>query len=102
LSLADIAAQFAGGSGTHVDPYHISTVQKFQESPNHPDKHFVLINDIDVSETTHNKPIRCNLGDHFSGIHINGHIISHGNMALDECGIYRYSAFTVPHFPDLG
>ncbi len=44
-------AQFSGGSGTHLDPYQISTIQQLQEINNHLDKHFVLINDIDAIET---------------------------------------------------
>lgn len=51
LGVNDIIAQFAGGSGSHIDPYQISTLQQLQEVNNHLDKHFVLVNDIDASET---------------------------------------------------
>src|SRR6056297_3272290 len=44
-------AQFAGGTGTETDPYHVSTITELQEIQNHIDKHFIQINDIDASET---------------------------------------------------
>ncbi|WP_421775547.1 GLUG motif-containing protein [Gracilimonas sp.] len=47
----NIYAQFSGGSGTKTDPFQISTLQQLQEVRTYPDKHFLLINDIDASET---------------------------------------------------
>jgi hypothetical protein len=53
LSLATAAnAQYAGGTGTAEDPFQIATAAELNEIGNHPDdweKHFVLVNDIDLS-----------------------------------------------------
>ncbi len=45
--------QFAGGSGTGEDPYQIETVEQLQAIADmvNLDKHFILIADIDASET---------------------------------------------------
>lgn len=42
---------FSGGNGTTTNPYQISTVQDLQKINEYVDKHFILINDIDASET---------------------------------------------------
>jgi uncharacterized repeat protein (TIGR02543 family) len=42
---------FAGGDGSEMYPYEVSTVQQLQAVRNHSDKHFIQINDIDASET---------------------------------------------------
>lgn len=47
----NVAAQFAGGSGTVEDPYQVSTVEHLQAISDYPDKHFILVNDINASET---------------------------------------------------
>ena len=47
----NLFAQFSGGSGTITDPFQISTPQQLQEVRNYPDKHFILINDINARET---------------------------------------------------
>ncbi len=44
-------ASFAGGTGYSNDPYKISTVDQLQDMKNYMSKHFILINDIDASET---------------------------------------------------
>ena len=44
-------AQFAGGSGTFDDPFQIATVEQLQSVNSHLGDHFILINDIDASET---------------------------------------------------
>lgn len=44
-------AQFAGGEGTESDPYQIVDVDQLQEMQNYLEQHFVLIADIDASET---------------------------------------------------
>ena len=51
FTVSSSQAQFAGGLGTEVDPYHVSTVEQLQEMRNHLDKHFIQIADIDASET---------------------------------------------------
>jgi hypothetical protein len=43
---------FSGeGSGTEYDPYQITDVEQLQEMENELDAHYILINDIDASET---------------------------------------------------
>ncbi|WP_158607304.1 T9SS type A sorting domain-containing protein [Rhodohalobacter sp. SW132] len=44
-------SQFAGGSGTEVDPYQIETVEQLQEIKNHLNSHFIQIADINASKT---------------------------------------------------
>lgn len=43
----------SGGNGTKEDPYHIENVEQLQAIRHHLDKHFILIADIDASETVH-------------------------------------------------
>ena len=43
---------FSGnGSGTEEDPYQISTVEQLQEMNDDLSAHYILMNDIDASET---------------------------------------------------
>ena len=45
------AFEFAGGTGEPNDPYQIATAQQLlqiNEDPNLADRHFVLVNDIDL------------------------------------------------------
>lgn len=51
LFTGDLQAQFSGGSGTSDDPYRISTLTELQSVEDHLNKHFVLLNDIDASES---------------------------------------------------
>lgn len=51
LLTGEVLGQFAGGSGTASNPFQIAEAKHLQEMQNHPDKHFVLLNDIDASET---------------------------------------------------
>ena len=50
--ISSAQAQFAGGSGTEEDPWHVRTLQQLQTigDEKHLDKHFLLVNDIDASE----------------------------------------------------
>ena len=43
------AVSFVGGVGSEDEPFQISTAEQLNEIRNHLDKHFVLINDIDLS-----------------------------------------------------
>ena len=43
--------QFRSGDGTLNDPFEISNITELQNIKNHPTSHFVLVNDIDASET---------------------------------------------------
>ncbi len=45
-------ASFAGGDGTVGDPYQISDVDQLQEMEADLDAHYILINDIDASDTS--------------------------------------------------
>lgn len=45
------ATGFAGGSGTSSDPYQISTCQELQDMENDDQAHYILVNDIDCSDT---------------------------------------------------
>ncbi len=45
------AAAFEGGSGTESDPYQIANVDQLQAMENDLDAHYVLVDDIDASET---------------------------------------------------
>jgi hypothetical protein len=59
LSL-DTALSFSGnGSGTEDDPYQITNVYELQEMNDELDAHYILMNDIDASETR-----EWNVGDH--------------------------------------
>lgn len=43
---------FSGnGSGTEADPYQITTVEQLQEMNDELDAHYILMNDIDASDT---------------------------------------------------
>jgi hypothetical protein len=44
-------AQFAGGDGTLANPYQISNVTQLQAMRDHLNSHFILINNIDATET---------------------------------------------------
>ena len=44
--------EFAGGSGTEVDPYLISTVDHLYNIRNHLSAHYEMINDIDLTKAT--------------------------------------------------
>lgn len=45
---------FAGGSGTEADPYQISTPTQLDSVRHYLDKHFILINDIDLDVAPYN------------------------------------------------
>ncbi len=47
------SAQFAGGSGSVVDPWKISTIEQLNKVRNYPDSNFILLNDLDFSGTTY-------------------------------------------------
>jgi hypothetical protein len=52
LSASYTLFSFSGnGSGTESDPYQITTVEQLQEMNNDLDAHYILMNDIDASET---------------------------------------------------
>lgn len=56
-------ASFAGGSGTEDDPYQVSTPEQLNEVRKYWDKHFIQINDIDMTAATAEGGICWNDGD---------------------------------------
>lgn len=46
------ASYFEGGNGTPSDPYQISTIEQLQSIQDHYEEHFILVNDIDATETS--------------------------------------------------
>ena len=52
ISLTSSDSVFAGGSGTEDDPYQVSTPEQLNEVRNYLDKHFVQINNIDMTAAT--------------------------------------------------
>lgn len=47
----EYTSSFAGGTGTESDPYQISDVYELQKMNLDPNAHYILINDIDASDT---------------------------------------------------
>ncbi|MDG5767242.1 T9SS type A sorting domain-containing protein [Balneolales bacterium ANBcel1] len=78
LSSAQANAEFAAGSGTGDNPYQIETIEQLQKIDEYPAAHFVLMNDIDASETADwnggkgFKPLQF-IDFHFDG---GGHVIT--------------------------
>lgn len=48
------SSPFAGGDGTEENPYQVSTPEQLNEVRNYLDKHFIQINDIDLTAATSN------------------------------------------------
>jgi len=59
LSLASALSFSGNGSGTESDPYQITTVEQLQEMNDDLSAHYILMNDIDASDTRN-----WNVGDH--------------------------------------
>lgn len=51
LNTPHLLAQYAGGAGTSGDPYQISDATQLQAISSNLSSHFILINDIDASDT---------------------------------------------------
>jgi hypothetical protein len=47
----DIEVPFPGGSGTENDPWHVANLEQLQAIGDFLDAHFILVSDIDASET---------------------------------------------------
>lgn len=47
----NVSAAFAGGDGTASDPYQISTLLQLKDMKNDLDANYILVNDIDASDT---------------------------------------------------
>lgn len=81
-------AQFAGGSGTELDPYQISTPEQLDSVRHHLDAHFVLVNDIDLDVAPYNsgqgwEPIGLDFNTPFSG-NFNGQNEKISNLFIDR------------------
>ncbi len=48
---AEAVAVFAGGAGTENNPFRIENIEQLQYVRHYPDRHFIIINDIDASST---------------------------------------------------
>ena len=88
--LIDNVPVYAGGSGDVNDPYRIETGEHLNSIGSvidHWDKHFVLVNDINLSEYSGNEyNIIGNYSNRFSGVFDgNGHTIS--NFTYNSTGI---------------
>jgi hypothetical protein len=59
FSLLSVFSFSGNGSGTEGDPYQITNVNQLQEMNDELDAHYILMNDIDASETR-----EWNVGDH--------------------------------------
>jgi len=70
-------AQFAGGSGTEEDPYQIETIEQLQDvgQEEYRSSHFILIADIDASETA-----GWNDGKGFEPLRFRGHFDGDGHV----------------------
>lgn len=50
-NMAGVSLEFDGGDGTSADPYQIASVDQLNNVRYLKDKHFIIVNDIDASET---------------------------------------------------
>jgi ribosomal protein L27 len=93
-------AQFAGGSGTAEDPYQIETIEQLQDvgQEEYRGSHFLLIADIDASETAGwndgkgFEPLR--FDGHFDG---DGHVITGLTIAREQENEVGLFGFTFPN-----
>ena len=67
----NVATRFAGGDGSEGNPYRISNVTQLQDMNLNLSAHYVLINDIDASDT-----VNWNGGDGFESIAMDDEIFS--------------------------
>ena len=52
LFVVSIGLAFSGnGAGTETDPYQITNIEQLQEMNDELDAHYILMNDIDASDT---------------------------------------------------
>jgi len=84
-----VPSGFAGGTGTELAPYQISTPQQLDNVRNHLDKNFILINDIDLASWGNWEPIGDAYGLLFSGVFDgNEYIIKNMTIATTTNGTY--------------
>ncbi|MEC1772500.1 immunoglobulin-like domain-containing protein [Schinkia azotoformans] len=85
--------EFAGGDGTEASPYQIATADQLNNVRNHLDKHFVLLNDIDLSGYANWDPI----GDSFAKFNgtFDGAGFEISNLTIDtmfrHAGLFEYA-----------
>ncbi|MGO4546282.1 GLUG motif-containing protein [Paenibacillus sp. 2TAB23] len=96
-SYVQAAGGFAGGSGSDIDPFLISTADQLNEVRDHLDSYFKLVNDIDLSDYDNGQswePIGT-YGDPFSGsLNGNNYTISNlfinTNTSNQHLGLFGY------------
>jgi len=99
LLTGPVHAQFAGGSGTAVDPYQIETIEQLQNvgQVTYRSSHFILIADIDASETA-----GWNDGKGFEPLWLDGHFDGGGHVISgltidreeeDGVGLFGYTSW---------
>jgi hypothetical protein len=91
LLISSICLGYSGGSGTPEDPYRIATAEDLNDIGNHPEdweKHFILINDVDLVQYTGTKFNIIGKGPtYFTGIfNGNGHKIFNFTWTSDSIG----------------
>lgn len=101
LGIAFVHAQFEGGNGTAADPWQIAFPDQLDEVRNYTgsinsDKHFVLINDIDLDVAPYNTgdgwvPIGPPASQFTGSFDGNGYTIS--NLYIDRPGSWYVSLF---------
>ncbi|PLX06676.1 MAG: hypothetical protein C0596_15275 [Marinilabiliales bacterium] len=96
-------AQFAGGSGTQLDPYRVSTADQLSEVRNYLDSYFIQTNNIDLKSYDHDgdgkgwMPIAgAGTGDRFTG-HYDGN-----NFIIYNLYINRPNTNNVGLFGHMG
>jgi len=93
--------EFAGGSGTKEDPYLVANADQLNNVRNHLDKHFLLIDDIDLSGYNSGEgwePIGSKTNNFTGSFNGDGHTISNLYIYLEgqwnariPVGLFRYT-----------
>ena len=86
LVIPVLDSPFAGGSGTEEDPYQVSTPEQLNEVRNYLDKHFIQINDIDMTDATSEGGVYYNNGEGWIPI---------GNIKTPFTGTYNGKDYTI-------
>src|SRR5512147_2668763 len=93
-----IAHPFAGGDGTILKPYQISTAKQLDSVRRYLGKNFILINDIDLGVAPYNSgegwiPIGTSMAKFTGSFHGHGHIIRNlfiNRPTSDVQGLFGY------------
>ena len=107
LLAGPVIAQFAGGSGTAEDPYQIEKVEQLQDvgQEEYRSSHFILVADIDASETAD-----WNDGKGFEPLRFDGNFDGDGHVITgltidraqeDAVGLFGFTSQAVIKILDL-